>query len=501
MSTLLSVFRDFQHTKADEVLRPEYRSREPKRMLEDLIIPILLGYIIAGCLMMTFLRGVSGVMATIVIGWMFLPPSRGVNLPGLPAYTKEHAVSYALLIGMMLTGSSRILRYRPSLLDIAPVIWTIAPFFSSVTNGHGTYDGLSGVYSQFFLYTLPYLIGRLYIQSPLDVRIAAKWFVIAGLIALPFILWEVRMSPTINRFVYGYDASPFHAAKRLGGYRPLIFMRHGLEVGLWMSSSAVVAAWLMITMPKEVRVFGLTTRFHGIIILIATLLCRSTGAIVLLIGNLAAAVFTRATGIRAAIIALVLTPPVYLTVRYTNFWAPTDLTGLISSFDEQRASSLESRLNQELVITEHAMKKPLFGWGGYDQYRPLNDQGETEPVDGWTSITFGRNGLFGVISLECFVTLPSLLLVLGLKRQEITDPTWAPAIGILLACSIFSMDILFNAFPTSLHFFGIGAIATVSMKTKHWRRVLRNHAKAIRQSQQDPEECPPDPINHAHSTP
>lgn len=461
-------------------------------MLHDLIVPILLGYLIVGVLLIGIFRGIPGVMLTVILGCLFLPPAQGINLPGLPMYTKEYAVSYALLLGIMLTDPSRLTRFRLSLFDLPVIIWICTPFFSSVTNGLGAYDGLSSVYSQFFVYGVPYFVGRVYIRTPNDIRDIAKWFVIAGLIASPFVLWESRMSPQLNMDLYGYRVSGFQAAKRLGGYRPMLFMRHGLEVGLWMSTSAVVAFWFLLTNHRTVRLFKYALTAPSGIVLFATLMCRSLGALVLLFGTAGAATTTRYFGVRLALIALVLTPSVYLGVRITNFWSPDDLTAIVASFDEQRADSLEARLNQELFISEHALEKPIFGWGGHDRYRPINDEGDVEPVDGWTSITLGKNGLVGLISLQCFTTLPAFFLLRRLKPVRLTDPIWAPCIGVLLACSIFALDILFNAFPAPLHLLGIGTLTTTAIYAPRWQHMIRSHT--LRNVQ-----VPPEQIDQGHS--
>ncbi len=444
-------------------------------MASNFVIAVLLGYMLVGVAIMVSLRGLRGVMAVIVFGWLFLPPARGVNLPGLPAYTKEFAVSYALLLGILITDPGRLLRYRPSLIDLPLLIWVLAPFPSSMVNGLGAYEGVSSVYFQFMVYGLLYLLGRVYIRTPDDVRVVATWFVIGGLIAVPMIIWESRMSPNLNLEIYGYRAIPFHMAKRLGGYRPMLFMRHGLEVGLWMATCSAVALWLWITTGNRFRIFGYRTPLPASLVILATILCRSLGALILLSGSTAAALFVRATGLRVALIALTLVPSVYLSVRLSNIWSPKQLTAIIRAFDAERADSLESRLNQELVVSSYALEKPVFGWGGQNRFRPMDDQGETHAVDGWTTITLGKYGLVGLLGLLGACAIPCLALLLRIKGREITSSLWAPSIGILLGVSIFSMDILFNAFPTPLHFLGLGVIATVAIKAGHWQRILRTH--------------------------
>jgi len=455
----------------------------------QLVIPALFAYLVIGAALVIFLRGIRGIMAAIVIGWMFLPPARGIDLPGLPQFTKEFSVSYALLFGVILSDASRLTRFRPKLLDLPILIYIISPFFSSITNGLGIYDGLSGIYFNFFVFGVPYLLGRVYIRTPEDVKTVAVWFVIAGLIAVPMVVWEARMSPQLNRNVYGYIASPWVMTRRMGGSRPTLFMRHGLEVGLWMATSGAVAVWLWITSSKQIRILNLPIIFSSVTLVVSTIVARSLGAIILLIGTAATAAFVRSTGFRLALIALVLVPSVYLPIRISNVWSPSEFTSIIRSFDAERASSLEGRLGQELLFSKRALKKPLFGWGGYDRFRPPSEGSGKFAVDGMTTITLGENGLVGLVSFLAMTALPSLLVILRLNGREITSAIWAPALGIILGISIFSIDMLFNSFYTPLHLIGIGVIASVAVQARQWQRSLLLH----QQRMMNPSRSPPHP--------
>jgi hypothetical protein len=444
-------------------------------MYDSFIIAVLLGYLIVGAGLVIILRGTRGVMAALVIGWLFLPPARGINLPGIPEFTKEFSVSYAVLLGVLLSDANRLISFKPRLIDIPMFIWIITPFFSSITNGLGVYDGLSTIYFNFFVFGVPYFLGRIFIRNPDDVRTVAIWFILAGLIAVPMALWESRMSPQLNHTLYGYYASPFHMAQRLGGYRPTLFMRHGLEVGLWMATSSAVALWLWITTSKQIKIFNYPLPIFAMIVLGTTILCRSLGALILIAGTTSTAFFVRTTGLRFALITLVLVPGVYQSIRISNVWAPDQILEIIRSYDEDRASSLESRLQQELDIAQHALQKPLFGWGGFNRYRPSDDQGEVHAVDGMTTITFGKNGLVGLIAFMSLTALPSLLIIIRIKGRAITTAVWAPAIGIMLGLAIFSIDMMFNAFYSPLHIAGIGVLSTVAVQLKQWQRKMKVH--------------------------
>ena len=213
-------------------------------MQDSFLIIVLLGYILIGSGLVIALRGPRGVMAAIILGWIFLPPARGINLPGLPVFTKEFSVAYAVLLGVLISDSGRLLSFRPKLIDLPMLIYILTPLPSSLSNGLGAYDGMSGIYANIFNFGVPYLLGRIYIRTPNDLKAVAIWFIIAGIIISPLALWESRMSPNLNFKLYGYHAAQYRMSIRLGGYRPTIFMRHGLEVGLWLATSGAVALWI-----------------------------------------------------------------------------------------------------------------------------------------------------------------------------------------------------------------------------------------------------------------
>ena len=56
--------------------------------------------------------------------------------------------------------------------------------------------------------------------------------------------WEVRMSPQLHSSMYGFRPFRFDQAYRWGGYRPSVFMQHGIALGLFMASCTLVAFWL-----------------------------------------------------------------------------------------------------------------------------------------------------------------------------------------------------------------------------------------------------------------
>jgi hypothetical protein len=115
--------------------------------------------------------------------------------------------------------------------DLPMAVWCVCPMFSSLANDLGVYDGLSQSLEQTIVWGVPYWIGRAYFTDFKALRDLALGIVIGGLIYVPFCLVEMRFSPQWHTWSYGYFQHDFTQVFRFGGYRPVVFMEHGLAVG------------------------------------------------------------------------------------------------------------------------------------------------------------------------------------------------------------------------------------------------------------------------------
>ena len=91
---------------------------------------------------------------------------------------------------------------------------------------------------------LPFVLGRRYLATPEAQVTLLKALVAAGLVYSLLILIEVRLSPQLNKWVYGYYSHSFAQHIRAGGFRPMVFVQHGLRVGIFMSACVLAAAVL-----------------------------------------------------------------------------------------------------------------------------------------------------------------------------------------------------------------------------------------------------------------
>lgn len=437
--------------------------------MNSLGLILLLANLVVMPVVMLLVKGPRGVVLSAAIGWLVLSPLARVQLPGLPLFNKDFSVSYALLIGVLLFRGDAVRRIRLRPIDIPMLMWVISPFISSIVNGLGAWDACSELYMRFFFWGVPYLVGRSMVRSLEDIRECAIGVMLAGLIAVPLCLIELRLSPVIHRTLYGIHPTAFHMAKRLGGYRPMLNFRHGIEVGVWMACSGVIAAWFAVTATR-LRAWNIPVMVQAGLIVVVTVLCRSLGSLALLFGTLAVAAFTRTTRLKLALFALVLAAPTYLTLRATNLWSPDLLADLTEQLvDANRADSFRSRLEQEVELGRKAGQHRWFGWGGHNRFRVFDDFGEqTTVVDALWLIAYGKNGLLGLAGLYGMLCLPAFLLIRSIPARLLTHQNLAGIFGLILALMIATADSLQNAFFSPLMMISAGALATTAVSLRRW---------------------------------
>jgi len=446
------------------------------------LVPVaLFGWIVVVLALFMVLRPLRAVIYSFVLGWLFLPQA-GLALPAVPDLTKITATSFGALLGAVIFDFGRVLRFRPSLVDAPMAAWCLVPFASSIQNGYGAYDGLAGVLDQFAIWGAPYLVGRLYLTDFAALRELALAIIIGGLLYVPLCLLEIRLSPQLHRWVYGTHAHSFAQTMRWGGYRPTVFMQHGLMVGLWMTGAALIAYWCW-----RARAIASIAKIPmsvvaGVLILTA-LLVKSTGALALLIGGLALVEFLRATrggalG-RLAVIALVAIAPAYLALRISGQWEGAQIADAATMLNEERGRSVAGRFAMETKMVDHAMARPAFGWGSWDAWRVKDEMGRDITVaDSLWSIAISKYGLIGVSSLVASLVLPALLLLSRVPLRAWSSPAVAPGASLAVMLVLYMIDSLLNAMLNPVFVLAAGGIVAL------WGRVPELRRAAMAQTQQ-----------------
>lgn len=359
---------------------------------------------------------------TILGGYLILPPLQAtIGLPGLPDLNKVSLPNVMALACAVWLLHDRV-SFLPATLAgrVLMVIYLFSPFATVLTNtdpvidqnlylqGTSLYDSFAAVAQQ-VINLMPFFLARRYLGSADQIRLLAVALVAGGLAYVLPILIEARLSPQINIWVYGFFAHDFLQTIRFGGYRPMVFLPHGLWLAFFICTTYLAALHLTReTRPDDrVKWAGFT-----IVLAVTLVLCRSVGPLAYAVALTPLILVAgprwqiRVAGLMALI---VVTYPLLRGLHVVPLETIRDLAEAISP---DRAASFYFRVVNEDILLAHAEERPLFGWGGYGRnlvHDPLT--GVTTTVsDGMWIIRLGISGWMGYLGEFGLLALPLLLL-------------------------------------------------------------------------------------------
>lgn len=409
------------------------------------------------------------VLTSMIGGVLFLPTAYGIDLPGI-TYDKFAAAAIPSLLGAVAFDWKRFSRLRLCWVDLGMAAFVLGSIATTVRNGLGAYDGMVWAVWALLTWGAAYALGRVYFGDRDGLRILALAVFIGGLIYIPFCLWEMRMSPQLHKTVYGYHAAPFHTVWRFGGYRPAVFMQHGIMVGTWMTCAALAGLWLW----RSGSVRNLWGASMWLLVgaqWVAAILCRSGNAFFMMAFGLGVFVFTRGVRSRLALAALLAGAPTYMALRGTGAWDGFPLLDIASSvLNQQRAKSLNGRLYHEGQLAELARQRPVLGWGAWGRNRVRDDYGNDQSVtDGMWIIYFGQRGFVGLGGFTVAMLGGAAVVAWRLRRKRLVEAEWAPAVAMVVIVGLVMIDNLFNAMVNPVYMMGAGGLVTLAMSKRAWR--------------------------------
>src|SRR5262249_41170244 len=147
------------------------------------------------------------------------PVDVSIKFQGIPGLDKNSIPNIAAFLGCLLIAP-RFFLIRFGLADVLVLILLLSPFITSELNsdpvrigqivlpGIGQYDALSAVVSQ-LIFFLPFILGRQVLRSSADNENILRILALAGLAYSLPMLFEIRMSPQLHTWVYGYFPHQF----------------------------------------------------------------------------------------------------------------------------------------------------------------------------------------------------------------------------------------------------------------------------------------------------
>jgi hypothetical protein len=392
---------------------------------------------------------------TILGGYLLLPPLTAFDLPVIPNLDKVTLPNIMALCCALWLVKDKISFLPANLLGKALItVYVMAPFGTVLTNGDPLifqqamingmriYDSFAAITYQ-FIALMPFFLARRYLGTPDGAKAVIAALVAAGLAySLPMAI-EAVMSPQMNVWVYGFFQHDFFQTIRYGGYRPVVFLPHGL----WVAFFAFMAVAASLVTLRQVSA---EDRPKAIVVLVYMLfvlaLCRSAGPTLYAIAMFPLLLLAppRLQMIAAAVMAvLVLSYPI---LRGAHLVPIDQILAFADGLSPDRAYSLRFRIENEEVLLARAQERPIFGWGGYGRaftHDPIT--GKTLNIaDGAWVILLGNYGWVGYVTEFGLFALPLLLLgreALLQRRAELSP--WVAALALILGTNM--IDLLPNA--------------------------------------------------------
>ncbi len=284
---------------------------------------------------------------------------------------------------------------------------------------------------------------------------------VGGLIYVPLCLWELKMGPLLHQTVYGFNPSGWYGVL-FGGYRPQVFMSCGLELAMWMVATSVIGFWLWASGTLK-RLWDVSFASLLLVLVVVTVLCRGTGATLLLGLGLTLWFALKWTKARLPALVLLALGPLYLFVRSAGVWSGAEATEMVRSMIGQgKAASLQTRLDNEAIHVIKAFQRPVFGWGGWGRFLIYDEKGRRISIpDGMWIIALGDNGLVGLISFSTSLLLPMAIMVKRYPVAAWRHPSLAPAGAFAILLNLYLMDCLANAMINPIYLLSLGSVLGV----------------------------------------
>ncbi|MDP2339728.1 MAG: hypothetical protein Q8O67_02120 [Deltaproteobacteria bacterium] len=403
---------------------------------------------------------------------LFLPEKVDIKAPFQPLGKQEFAAIGALL-GVLLVGAARRRLFTAKIFTAAELwifVLMLGSFGTSRTNMEGLSYGVANLpgltdweavsvgIGDVYTYLIPFVLARALFNTREDAMTLLRGFHVAALCYVPFIMIEILMSPQMHNWVYGFAQHDFIQTMRGGGYRPMVFMGHGL--GLTLFLAAAVLAGITLTLARKPTILRIRGRHMSIFLLIVLLGCKSLGAAVFALLFTVVLHLLAPKGQLRVLVLFAAVIVAYPVSRATEVFPHAEITQFIKdTAGPDRAQSIEFRFTNEAALTEHGAKKPIFGWGRFRRsmlFTPWKD----EPVsvaDGYWIGTYGARGAVGFICTFGLLLTPMFFLRSKIKKLTNADDRYL-LVGLACMLMLYTVDLIPNGLFTNFPFFFAGAV-------------------------------------------
>jgi hypothetical protein len=416
-----------------------------------------------------------------LVGLLFLPEPgislvadavpRTIKFPGMH-FTKLNVLSYAAVLAILVYTPKQLLAFRPRWFDLPMLVWCLCPLVSALTNdpppdgSSSLYEGLSQGLQAIVTWGVPYFVGRLYLTDFSSLHDAVLLVVFAAAAYTPLCLLEVRLSPQLHRWIYGYYQHQFAQTVRLGGFRPIVFMQHGLVLSMFLTSALLFVIWLWLTEYRFRSAATIRLRTPVLwslgLILVTEVLAKSSGAMLLAFAGLSTLLLTVQLRSRVVVLLLIGLIPLYVTLRITGGYSGEQAIELAKeTLGPERAQSLQFRLENENQLIKRALEQPVFGWGGWGRSRVHDERTgkDTSVTDGLWIIALGLTGFAGLFALGAVLLLPVLRFIVLCPPALWAKAGCSAAAAVAVVMTLVTIDWLGNGGMNPIYLLLVGGLS------------------------------------------
>lgn len=419
----------------------------------------------------------QAIIWSILGGFLFLPVKFEFDAPGLPPIDKvllPSVITFAICYFFIKKKEIRLPDTLPILLLFSiPGIAAVISAYNNpepliyydpirdvrtVVRGLSLYDGFALAFRVVGT-TLTFLIARAYLSRDEDLLLLIKTLVIGALIYTLPILLEVRLSPQLHIWIYGYFPHSFAQTARGDGFRPVVFLGHGLLVASYISMCVGCAFILWRTKVAKVLNLPMIAVCLGLFVIL--ILCKSFASIAYALVIIALLFTPKKVQLYAALTCTLIFAS-YPLLRGNDYIPTKWLVESAEKVSAERAHSLNYRFENEDILMERAWIKPFFGWAGNGRNFVRKEEGwgigmVISIIDGWWAIIFGAFGWVGYIARSILLVWPVLLIYRLEKKKDIPD--FKPhVISFAMVYSILLCDQLINNSVSPLLWLIAGAL-------------------------------------------
>lgn len=356
----------------------------------------------------------SAAVLVLLVPYLLLPAKAEIDFPLIPPIDKYIVASMFALFLFAFKRRTLTLLPKGSYKAIM-LLLIVSPLATMLTNreslsigvvslpGLGFSEFINMLFGNVFRVYVPFILGYCYFRDDESHKLFIKYILIAGLVYAVPIMWEVRMSPQLHTQIYGFFPHDFIQMVRGGGFRPVVFLGHGLLVAIFIAMALIasVGNW-------KQKIFDKGGLFVVALMMLVLILCKSWGALIFGFMGLVATLFIPVGLQKRALLVLAVVVFLYPALRAQD-WMPVDKTlEFFSTYSEDRTRSLRIRFDNEDLLLDRAREKGLFGWGIWGRSRLYNPRTGEDAVitDGSWIIVFGTFGWLGYLLVFGLLCLP-----------------------------------------------------------------------------------------------